>query len=269
MQTLGEEEGMKGGLGCQHWWVMSKSGCWHNTYSGRDLLYDSQLQLCSSVCLCVWQNDGWKVSQNWHLAKCEQGTNQRPLRRHLAPIRAVFGLITAEQVDAGQFSWSTCSRLKIAYWWGCREEPWLHLQLRCACVHVPVLVCVCSSVLTRALHKHLYPQERQTIHNPVLHQSTLKPSESRKCSSTGDSLLFTRHLFEQSPAASSQATTAKPIGWVMCGDMFNVTYYTTQQAKTELLRAVEVRLTLVWSCVSCLRGGHSNCACPWLSVQLV
>lgn len=61
------------------------------------------------VDVCVWQNDGWKLSQKRHLAKCEQGTNQRLPRRHLASITAVFGLTTAEQVDAGQFSFSTCS----------------------------------------------------------------------------------------------------------------------------------------------------------------
>lgn len=67
---------------------------------------------------------------------------------------------------------------KIAYWWGCGEQLWLHLQFLFVCVRGTVCVCVCVPLVV-CIHGDLH--EPQTIHDPALHQSTLGRSESRPC----------------------------------------------------------------------------------------
>lgn len=95
---------------CQQRWVVLKQGWWLYTYSITEIYYIIVVAVVL-VCLYLRQDDGWKLTQNWHLANCEQGANHRQLKRHLASITVelVFGLTTAEQVDAGQFTASTCS----------------------------------------------------------------------------------------------------------------------------------------------------------------
>lgn len=75
----------------------------------------------------------------WHLATSKQGAHHRLLKRHLASItvKLVFGLTTAEQVDAGQLSPSTCSRSK----WNTDEA----MESSFDCIFIFYL-CVCSWV---------------------------------------------------------------------------------------------------------------------------
>lgn len=94
--------------------VSSDESCWNRVCGFTHIVTEIYFIIVVAVvlvCLYVWQDDGWKLTQNWHLANCEQGTNHRQLKRHLASITVelVFGLTTAEQVDTGQFSSSTCS----------------------------------------------------------------------------------------------------------------------------------------------------------------
>lgn len=210
------------------------------------------------VCLCVWQDDGWKLAQSWHLVNCELGANHRPLRRHLASITVelVFGLTTAEQVDAGQFSSSTCSCSK----WNTDEA--VENSFDCICNSY---VCMCkrrSAVHECSLHTHTglrtcvpaWTTHTHTTHNLVLHQPTDGRSEIRSCqvfSPTWWNLHIVFSLDLTSPLVclvvlicsvlhwaqiscriSVRAAKSSTQRWLMCSHMYNVIYYVTQQTKT-------------------------------------
>lgn len=116
----------------QDWWIYTCSfNIWQPVVMGR---------------IYVWQNDGRKHPQNWHLAKCEQGTNQWQLRRLSASITAVFGLTTAEQVEAGQLSSNTCSCSKL-HNDEAVESNFDCICNSCVCVHTPVCACLCANIV--------------------------------------------------------------------------------------------------------------------------
>lgn len=120
---------------------------------------------CPCLSVCALLDDGWKLARSWHLANCEQGTNHRRHRRHLASI-TVDLVFWYDNSWAGTYRSVTLHHLfvfKMEYWWGYRDQLWLHLQFLCVYKHVRVQ-------FTGAHYMHLYPNEPHSTQLLVFHQ---------------------------------------------------------------------------------------------------